>query len=285
MIYISDFFALALVLILYLFYLEGRRPGAYFDKASKYFVHSLVFTAATTLIDIAAVELMEHPETPLWLNMLCNSLYFLLNIIATSCIALFLFTKILEHTYDDHCMRNARRGLAVLLVFYSGVVLSNPWTGLLFYFDAAGAYCRGRLNVLGYLVTLCQMILVLICYSRNRKNADKAMRRVLVLLFPVVVICIVIQRIYPQIMLNGIIMAMALTVLFLTFQGQRQGVHSLTRLNDRHRFFKETEERISAGERFQFFRINLKDFAVINQKYGHLLGTRCFISLPLRWKS
>ena len=61
-------------------------------------------------------------------------------------------------------------------------------------------------------------------------------------------------------------------VLFLTFQGQRHGVHSLTQLNDRHRFFIEADYRISTGEPFQIFLINIKNYGSINQKYGNRFG-------------
>ena len=49
-------------------------------------------------------------------------------------------------------------------------------------------------------------------------------------------------------------MSMVETVIFLSFQGQRQGVHSLTNLNDRRRFFAEVDRRIASKEPFQIFQ-------------------------------
>jgi EAL domain-containing protein (putative c-di-GMP-specific phosphodiesterase class I) len=65
---------------------------------------------------------------------------------------------------------------------------------------------------------------------------------------------------------------MADTILFLNYHGQRQGINSLTKLNDRHRFFKEIEVRTAGGQRFQTFLISIKNFNVLNQKYGHKNG-------------
>ena len=267
--FIGDYFAIGLVLVLSLFFFDKRY---YISTASKYFMAALGLTAATAAIDLCTGTLLKAFWAPLWLNVVVNTLYFVVNIMTTSAIALLLFTKILEHSYDDHCMKYAKRGLTILFVIYIGFVAANLWTGCLFYFDEAGLYRRGPLNALGYLITICQMILVMICYIRNRKNADKVMRRVLIQILPVAVLCIVVQRIFPDIMLNGYIMAMADTVLFLNFHGQRQGVNSLTRLNDRHRFFKEIEMRMAADQRFQAFLIDIKNFNVINQKYGHKNG-------------
>ncbi len=272
MIFIGDFFAIGLVILLTLFYFDGRTRPRYMPTDSKLFLACLCFTALTAAVDIVTCISMEVAGVPLWLDVSSNSLYFVLNIVTTSSIALFLFHKILEHAHDDHCMRYARTGLGILFVAYLSVVAANLRTGWLFYFDEAGAYHRGPFNALGYIVTVCQMALVCLCFFRNRKIAGRPMRRVLLQTFPVVVLCIVIQRLHPSIMLNGFIMAMVDTVLFLTFQGQRQGIHNLTKLNDRHRFFREAERRLKRKEPFRTYLINIKNFGAINQKYGHLFG-------------
>ena len=269
MIFIADYLAFGLVFALFLFYNDAKE---YLDRTDKLFVAGLVFTGLTAAIDIISGQLMFNPLTPLWLNMTVNTLYFIVNIITTSTIALFLFSRILEHVTDQHCMKMACRGLAILFTIYMAAVISNLWNGCLFYFDTSGTYMRGPLNVLGYLITACQMVLVLICYIRNQKNATRSMRRVIIQLFPLIAIAIIIQRINPEIMMNGIIMAMANIILFLSFQGQHPGIHNLTKLNDRHRFFHDIESRINKNERFQLFLINIKNFRMINQKFGHLIG-------------
>ncbi len=267
--FIGDYFAVGLVIVLCMFYFD---KNYFLNRSSKYFVACLLLTAATAVTDITAGALLASDNIPYWLNMTVNSLYFIINIITTSFIALFLFTKILEHAYDDHCMIYAKSGLIALFAVYVVLVAVNLKTGWMFYFDESGMYHRGPLNAAGYVITICQMGLVLICFCRNRRNASKSMRRALIQTFPVVVLCIIIQQIYPEIMLNAFIMSMMDTVLFLTFQGQRQGVHTLTKLNDRHRFFRDADARIAAGEDLQIFLINLQNFRMINQKYGHLHG-------------
>ena len=269
MVFLGDYFALGLVIVLCLFYFDGR--SRYLSAASKCFMACLVLTAVSAVTDLLTGQFLNI-HVPLWANVAINTLYFIVSVVTTSAFALYLFTKILEHAHDDHCMTYARRGLAILFAIYMAAVVVNLWTGWLFYFDAAGNYCRGPLNALGYFITICQMGLVCVCYVRNRRNASRPMRRALLQTFPVIVLCIIIQRMYPEIMLNGFVMAMVALVLFLSFQGQRQGIHTLTELNDRHRFFKEAERRMKRGEPFQTFLINIKNFGEINQKYGHLFG-------------
>ena len=267
--FLGDFFALGLVIVLSMFYFNEMFS---LTKTSKLYVFSLIATAATALTNLMTGVLLNRPDLPLWMHMTANSLYFCVNLLATSSIGLYLFVRILEHSHQRHCMRNAIIGLASIYGVYLVFVIANLWNGCLFYFDGQMQYHRGPLNGLGYLLTLCQMALVIVCFIRNRKNASLSMRRVLLQTFPVVVLCIVIQRKYPQIMLNSFIMSMVMTVLFLTYNGQRDGIHNLTKLNDRHRFFETIDARIKTGSRFQVFLINLKNYGAINKKYGHVFG-------------
>ena len=272
MIFLADYFALGLVVILCIFFFDSKITIRHMPKSSMLFIGCLIATALTAVMDLITGQLLDLADVPLWQNMLFNSLYFVVNIIATTFIALYLFTKILEHTHEKHCMHNACIGLSVLFAIYMCFVIANLWNGCLFYFDANGSYCRGPLNALGYIITLGQLVLVAICYFRNKKNASYSMRRVITQLLPVIPLCIVIQRTYPEIMLNSFLMALVETVLFLTFQGQREGIHSLTKLNDRHRFFAEIDRRIAVNEPFQIFHINIKNFGNINRKYGNTFG-------------
>ena len=270
--FIGDYFALGLIIVLCIFFFDSKTSIRYMSTANILFICCLVTTAMTAVTDLITGQLLITDDASLWQGMLFNTLYFIVNIISTSFIALYLFNRMLEHTHLQHCMRNACTGLAILFTVYICFVIANLWTGWLFYFDEHGHYCRGPLNALGYIITLLQLMLVGICYLRNRQMASRPMRRILLQMFPIVPLCILIQRTYPEIMLNGFCMAITETVLFLSFQGQREGVHSLTELNDRHRFFIEVNRRIIKAEPFQVFLINLQNFGSINQKYGHVFG-------------
>ena len=256
--FIGDYFALGLILILCIFFFDSKTSFRYMASASKLFILCLGMTALTAATDLLSGHMATLQDAPLWQSVLVNTLYFIVNIVTTSIMALYLFTRILEHTHNRHCMRNAYIGLAVLFGVYMVFVVTNLWSGWLFYFDENQKYCRGPLNALGYSVTLLQLGLVAVCYFRNRKTASRPMRRVLMQFLPIIPMCVLIQRAYPEIMLNGFLMAMADTVLFLSFQGQRQGIHTLTELNDRRRFFTEVNRRIEKKEPFQIFLINIK---------------------------
>ena len=272
MIFIGDYFALGLVFILCIFFFDSKISIRSMSRASKLFICCLATTALTAATDLLTGDMQDLATATLAQLWAVNTVYFIVNIIATSCIALYLFTKILEHTHEQKCMRNACIGLMVLCAVYLVFVVANYKTGWLFYFDEQNQYQRGPLNSLGHIITLAQLGLVGVCFYRNKKNASRPMRRALMQMFPIVPLCMLVMRTFPEIMLNGLVMALVDTVLFLSFQGQRQGVHNLTELNDRRRFFGEVDNRISQKEPFQIFLINIRNFGQVNQKYGHVFG-------------
>ena len=168
MILIGDYFSLLMISILCLFYFGNKY---YSTTAGKYFAWCLILTGMTALTDIFAVAMMNVPTTPPAVNLALNSLYFLINILTTSFFALVLFAKILEHVHDDFCMKRAKFALTIVFAVYSLIVLLNIFTGWLFSFDEAGNYIRGPLNAAGYMITICQMGLVLMCFFRNQAIA------------------------------------------------------------------------------------------------------------------
>lgn len=271
MIFVGDYFAIGLVIMLCMFFFDSKTSLRYMSLSSRLYLGCLITTALTAVFDIATILMQEAGGLPLWQHVTANTLYFVSSIVTTSVIALYLFTKILEHTHDRRCMRNACIALSVLLTVYFGFVIANLWNGCLFYF-VDGKYRRGPFNAVGYVITAAQMGLVILCYLRNRRNASRPMRRVLLQTAPLIPLCILINRVEPGIMLNSFVMAMVDNVLFLTFMGQRQGIHSLTELKDRHRFVDEIDRCINRKQPFTVFLINLKDFSSLNQKFGHLFG-------------
>lgn len=270
-VYIGDYFAIALVGVVFLFFLDTKTSPRYMSAPSKLFIVNLMLTAATALTDLLTVYMLGK-GFPLWLNMVVNSAYFIFGTLTTTGIALYLFMRILEHTHEKHCMKRAHIGLTVLLGGYLLVMVANIWTGWIFYFDEAENYHRGQLNSLGYIIALIQLAMVIICFLRNKKTAGNTMWRVLLMVFPVIPLCFIANFLVPEVLMNCFVLAVVDGVIFMAFQGQRHGVHTLTKLNDRYRFFREVDYRIEKGEPFQIFLINIKNFGNINQKFGNNFG-------------
>ena len=132
MIFIGDCFAIVIISILCLFYFEKQ---FYFTPASKYFALCLILNGINAILDIASTIAIYSENVPIVTNAALNLLYFSSNIIATTAIAMVLFSKILEHVHRSKCKKRAMTGLVVIFAVYQSLVLINPLTGWLFYFE------------------------------------------------------------------------------------------------------------------------------------------------------
>lgn len=269
MILTGNYFAIGLVLILCLFFFDSK----YFpSKTSKYFAIVLILTLVTSALDIFATSMLTVPGISPWVHIVTNSAYFAVNIFTTAGIAMVMFSKILEHVHDDHCMKRATFMLNTVSSIYFTLIAANAFTGWIFYIDESGKYCRGPINSIGYAVAFIQMALVIICYVRNRRSVDSVTRRALFQSIPIVAGCISLQLIFPDVLLNGLIMSLVDTVIFLNFQNQRPGRNTLTKLNDRRRFLSYVEEHIASGKIFKVYLIHVKNLDSVDHKYGNTIS-------------
>ena len=266
---LGNYISLGIVAIIALFYFEKN----YFPTvASKYFAIALALTALTSLLDMATVLMIPYgPKIPLWIGYLVNSFYFLSNILTTTFLAMVLFSKILEHVHDDHCMRRAKIAMTSIFLSFFVLAVANVNTGIFFYFEN-GYYTRGPLNSLGYAVVGIQMIFVSICFFKHKEFVSRSMRRVIIQSFPIIILCSILQLLFPDILLNSLIMSLVALVMYLNFYNHQLGVHMLTDINDRHRFFKFIETSLAANKPFRTYVIRIRNFDTFNQKYGHKMG-------------
>ena len=268
---IPEYMALLLILVIMLFFYDKRRIRTF--RRSTYWA-CLWLSVLTIVLNIVCVYTIQWAaEVPLWLNMLLNSLYFWSSVLVCSTMAFYMFQRILEYVYDKHCLKRAIIGLGAVMVFYTGLILWNLVSGVVFSFDAQGHYQRGIFNRLGYLMLLIELIMLMICFVRNRKSVSSDMVRVIKIIIPVVVAIALLQvTVMRSALLNGTIMALADLIIFIGFQSRPIEQDSLTGAGSRKSFFDEISLRTGSGQHYQVIAVALRNFSGISQKVGHRKG-------------
>ena len=71
--FIADYIAIALVVILFLFYFDKKTLKYSFTLANKVFIGCLACTALTSLSDLISGYLILTPGSPTWLNILATT--------------------------------------------------------------------------------------------------------------------------------------------------------------------------------------------------------------------
>ena len=153
-------FGIAGLLFLIIYYFFLRAQYATESIGSRKFRALIVGVFLADLLDVVtAVTISYSNVVPLWLNYILNSLCY-----ETSTICAFMLTEYIRYRIDPErgkrCLGD--RVNIVLLVIYSLLCMSTPFTKLYIYFDADGVYRHGKLFMIMFVMPLYFMVYTVI---------------------------------------------------------------------------------------------------------------------------
>lgn len=269
MIYVGDSIALVLLLLIALVYFQNKYI---LTRASKYFSFCLIFTFVAATTRIALRSIMSAYTLPVIAVYLLESLLICLPVLTTALLSCFLLHKTIEHTNTQRDVRGAMRMINVTCIVYFVIVIANVWTGWLFTVGEFSQLVKGGAEYLIYLISAFQTCVVLAYCIKLRHSLSKNITRALLQCVPILAACTVLDLVFADASFFILALAMLELIFFLNFQNQRVGVNTLTKLNDRRRFYKEIDLRIASGVDFRTFFISLTNMNSINLTYGHKTG-------------
>ena len=266
----AELFSLIIILILILNFYDRRWKG--FPQRKIYHL-CLLTSAGSILLNILCVYIIGQAwDVPLWVNLLCNSGYFLLIVAVSTIIAYYLMRLLFEHIYQQRQQRIfAGIFLFSYLIFFA-LVLYNLRSGIIFYFDENRSYCRGPLINFGYGIMGIQLIMLIFITLRNLKSVSLPMRRVMGILPPTILLLTAYQLLYPDVLFNGGIIVAANIILLVNFQSRRVEQDTLTSSGSRKSFHQELTLRLGGHQHFQIVMISIHSFGSVNHRYGHEKG-------------
>ena len=262
--------ALVLSLIILLFFHDKAQTKTW---RRRIFMASLMLTIFAIIADIGTVMCNAyHDYIPLSLNYLVNTIFFVLSVFMSSGIIYYLVIRVLEFVHSQIHLNICRVCIAVITVAFLSLVVVNHWNGCLFYFNADGTYARGPLNAIMYVEPILYVVMFTLCYFINRRSVSQASTRIVRIAPLVVLLLVIIQVLYPEQLLNGMMATLVNLIAFLSYQSARSGRDSLTGLQNRQSFFDELPLRAADKQGCQIIVVALRDFAAVNELFGHRGG-------------
>ncbi len=266
----AEIFSLIIILILILNFYERRWKNS--AQRKLYQISLLTSTGAIALNIICVYMISLAWKIPLWVNLICNSAYFLLIVAVSTTIAYYLMCLLFEHIYIHTGLQKFKKILFLLYLFYVILILYNFHSGIIFYFDENRVYQRGPLINIGYVIMGIQLLMLIVFTLRNKKSISDPMRRVMRILPPVIVLLTIYQLIYPDVLFNGGIIVAVNIIIIINFQSRRIEQDTLTSSGNRRSFHEELTLRLGGHQQFQIIVAAIHQFGTINNRYGYRKG-------------
>ena len=188
----------------------------------------------------------------------------------------FLFQALLPFSllcYIRVLIENRRLSARELLVMavptlsLAFIILTNPFTDALFYFDARG-YQHGPLYYAMYVSAALHLLTALILTVVYRRSLGKDRTLALLETFFLAVGGVVFQALHPQILTTGFGMSLSILAMFTTINNPQANTDSLTGLYDKQFLLRRVDEMLAQEKPFHVLTVYLYSLVSVNRTYG-----------------
>lgn len=264
----SEYFSLILLVVIALF-MHGNESVHKFHRRYFVYIGSLTLSGISILLNIAAVNVISNISGhSIIFAVVLNTAYFLVSWLMVTVMVYYLFLRLFEFIYDNIYILRTRIMLTVIYFIFVLLLVYNFFSGVIFYFDEAGEYCRGPLNFIGYLLPIIDVTLLLVSYIRHRKTVGLATEKVLFVAAPIALLLMIYQMQYPDYLLNGAISAIVNLIIFISYRGERDDRDFQTGLESRHSFATEIMQRTDERSHYQIILVKVRYLSRIVRVYG-----------------
>lgn len=273
-------FVSAIILCIILTY---ARKGALLPTIKNLaFQYCLQVTFISVIANIISTIMLSHYKT---IPFICNMAFLMLYYLSTPMMGVVYFIYTLSNFYDKDEIKKYALICSLPSICYILLVLSNPFTHLLFTFDKIHGYAQGPWIMLTYVIFYTYVLFSFILVVHKRKSLERNVVYILGV-FPVIsALMILFQFIYPQYILTGTAATTALLILYLYLQNKQIFTDTLTSLLNRQEFNKMINMEISENKKFMVFVLSLRDFKFINDKFGQEVGDKILLQVCAYLKS
>lgn len=228
------------------------------------------FLAMTSNI-LSTICIQYTGVIPLWVNWPVTTIYF----IATPLMGVIYFYYALSILYENQ-PRFPKRWLFLLLpaITYLFMVFANPFTGCLFSLSLEARYEQGPLIITTYLVFYIYCLFTCVTVVALGKRVDPTIRNILACFPLIAALVVIIQQIFPEVILSGSAATCALLILYLYLQNRQISIDYLLGIPNHKEFLNSLQLHIKHHKdaSFAILLVSLRNFKQVNDTYGQQSG-------------
>lgn len=255
-------------LIIIWFY--SRKSNLVPSLRNRLFQFCFFVTFCAMSFNIASTVMIAYPEKfPCFLTWLVTTVYF----VATPLMGMAYFFYTLAAVFEN-------KGNTMKIIIWTSLpgtvyfllVIMNLFSNVLFSICSDGTYTRGPLISVTYIIFYLYGVAAMAVVVIWRKYMEPAIRRILVIIPMIALLVIIVQQLYPTVILSGSAATCALLIIYLYLQNKQNSVDYLTGLPNRQEFLKMIELLIRKSKYFNITVLSLRGFKRINDTYGQHNG-------------
>lgn len=148
------------------------------------------------------------------------------------------------------------------------IILTNPFTGMLFYFDPSLGYVRGPWYMSMYFCALFHIIIAIVLIISWHKTLGKQKILILLEISLITGTCVVIQAINHSLLMTGFGLSLGIFALFAAINNPHASLDSLTGLYDKPYLSKKMNELIANHKSFHVITVYISKLDHINKVSG-----------------
>ncbi len=173
---------------------------------------------------------------------------------------------------------------ALPVTIFNLLVLTTPWTHLIFFIDAGMNFRRGLLYIFqqivtfGYLLFTCTKAFIKSQNKEDFANKNKYLTIASFCVFPLV--CGVLQMYITNSPILSMGITLAVLQVYINLQNEKISIDPLTQLNNRNqmiRFLSTKMRNQNPSKKLYLLMMDMDYFKKINDQYGHVEGDRALI--------
>ena len=243
MTYNIDFLIAAMViLLLVLWYFLGQKRAE--DLNNQVFLFFAVIGILDVVAELASNYYISFPNSNCEIAaMLATTIFYLLQVLLPFTVICYIQTL-----HDNKIISAKKMFLSGVPTFIlMGMILTNPFTEKLFYFDIPAGYMKGPWYMLMYYSALCHMVAALILIVIWRKKLGYRKVKVLLEILLISGAGVVIQLLYHPLLTTGFGMSLGILVLFITINNPHANIDTLTGSLEEYEYYLTQLKRMFDG--------------------------------------
>lgn len=164
------------------------------------------------------------------------------------------------------------------------LILSNPWTKAIFYFDGY-EYCSGDFKIVLYAVSLFMLLNCVFETIRNRDSLKFGQIMGMVSVTVGNLFSVIFQMFHPNQLITSFTVSMALLVIYMSIQDVDNYVDPLTRAFNQQAFEDTLSGFVKTRNPFTIVTVKLQDFRKVNETAGIVAGNRILEMIASRLRN